>query len=67
MLNLKTVAAGQRLRLRNGAVGEVVENLGDGIWVQMRFITAASDSPAVGEEELVHCEEIAGFADKEYR
>ena len=56
MLNLMTVVPGQRLSLKTGAVAEVVENMGDGIWLQLRDV-------ASGEEELVHCEEIVGLAE----
>lgn len=63
MLNLMNLTMGQSLELRNGAVGEIVDNMGDGIWVTLKFTTATSDSPAVGEEELIHCEEIVGLAE----
>lgn len=53
MLNLMDVQPGQVLQLKNGATAEVIENLGDGIWVQARL--------ASGEEELVFCEDIAGL------
>jgi hypothetical protein len=56
MLNLLSVEPGQKLRLKDGGVAEVVENMGDGIWLQMR-------REAGGDEELVHCEEIAGLAE----
>ncbi|MBN8756578.1 MULTISPECIES: hypothetical protein [unclassified Variovorax] len=51
MLNLMNVQAGQSIRLKDGTVAEVVENIGDGIWLQLRL-------PGSGEEELVHCEEM---------
>lgn len=62
MLNLIELQEGQRVRMRSGAIGEVIENIGDGIWVQLRFV-GGSDSAAVEEEELVHCEDIVGLAD----
>ncbi|RYX94118.1 MAG: hypothetical protein EOO28_15870 [Comamonadaceae bacterium] len=49
---------GQRLLLKNQAVAEVLENLGDGIWVQVRFIESPEDPSIVGTEELCHCEEV---------
>lgn len=55
MINLMTVQPGQRLQLKDGTVAEVTENMGDGIWIQARRES--------GEEELVHCEEVAGTAD----
>ncbi len=64
MINLMTTAEGTRLRLKNGAIGEIVENLGDGIWVQLRMVApSTAGDVAVGDEELVHCEEVVGLAD----
>lgn len=53
MLNLLAIQPGQVIRLKNGATAEVVENVGDGIWLNARF--------ADGGEELVFCEDIAGL------
>ncbi len=61
MLNLLEVIAGQSVRLRNGTVAEVLDNLGDGIWLVLKIPVEDTF-----EEELVHCEEIidiAGHAD----
>lgn len=63
MLNLMTVTPGQQLRLKNGATAEVLENIGDGIWLQMRIVSHPSAPTEVGAEELVHCEEILGAAE----
>lgn len=52
MLNLLAVEPGQVIRLKSGATAEVVENAGDGMWLNARF-------PG-GDEELVFCEDIAG-------
>ncbi len=51
MLNLMNIQVGQSVRLKNGTVAEVTENIGDGIWLQLR-------DPESGDEELVHCEEM---------
>jgi hypothetical protein len=58
MINLMTVEPGQKLRLKDGTIAEVVESIGDGIWVQARRAGG-------GDEELVHCEEIVGSAEDE--
>lgn len=59
MLNLLTVQPGQIIRLKNGATAEVVENIGDGIWLKAKL-----DGAGDGEgEELVYCEDIAGLAE----
>lgn len=56
MLNLMSVQVGQSIRLKNGTVAEVVENIGDGIWLTLR-------NPESGEDELVHCEEMLELAE----
>lgn len=55
MLNLLAIAPGQVIRLKNGTTAEVVENVGDGIWLNARL--------ANGDEELVFCEDIVGLAE----
>lgn len=54
MLNLMDVQPGQVIRMKSGATAEVVENVGDGMWLKARFEN--------GDEELVFCEDIAGPA-----
>lgn len=56
MLNLMTVQVGQSIRLKNGQVCEVTDNIGDGIWLELR-------NAETGEEELVHCEEMVDLVD----
>ena len=53
MLNLLAVEPGEVIRLKSGATAEVVENVGDGMWLNARF--------GDGGEELVFCEDIAGI------
>lgn len=53
MLNLLAIQPGQVIRLKNGATAEVVENVGDGTWLNARS--------ADGGEELVFCEDVASL------
>ncbi len=55
MLNLLAIEPGQTVRLKSGGTAEVVENIGDGIWLKARM--------ADGEEDLVFCEDIAGLVE----
>lgn len=55
MLNLLDIQPGQVVRLKSGATAEVLENVGDGIWLRARLES--------GDEELVFCEDIAGVAE----
>ena len=57
MLNLMEVQPGQVIRLKNGTTAEVVENVGDGIWLKAKFENE--------DEELVFCEDIAGIAESQ--
>lgn len=57
MLNLLTLQPGDVLELKDGSRGAVVENMGDGIWLQVRDL-------ASGDENPVHCEEIVALAEK---
>jgi hypothetical protein len=63
VLNFMTLSAGQKLKLRDGRIGEVVENIGDGIWAQVRFAGPDGAYDAGDEGELVHCEEVIGLAE----
>lgn len=53
MLNLIEVQPGQVIQLKDSTTAEVVENIGDGIWLKVRN--------ASGDEDLVFCEDIAGL------
>ena len=57
MLNLLDIQPGQVIRLKNGSTAEVVENVGDGIWLNVRLHG--------GDEELVFCEDIAGLEESQ--
>lgn len=55
MLNLMDVQPGQVIRLKSGGTAEVVENVGDGMWLKAKFEN--------GDEELVFCEDITGLVE----
>ena len=44
---------GLRLRLTNGAIGEIIGNPHDGAIIMLRFIEHPEDPSKVGEEEFV--------------
>ena len=56
MLNLMKLKPGQVICLKDGTTAVVIENMGDGIWVQARLTS--------GEEELVFCEDIDCLEEK---
>lgn len=48
---------GDKIRLKNQDVLEVIENIGDGIWINGRVLHSEDNPDAVGTEQLCHCEE----------
>lgn len=63
MINVIAIEPGTRLRLITGSLAEVVENVGDGQWLSVRYIEA-EDTSLVGEEELVHASDVKALVDK---
>lgn len=62
MINLYHVKPGDRLRLLDGRTGAVVENMGDGQWVEVRFVGQDDDE----EPELIHSQDIAELLASEH-
>ena len=60
MFDLKLLKVGDCLSLLGGLTAEVVENIGDGEWVRVRYISVPEKGPAVGGEELCHATDIIG-------
>jgi len=59
MLNFIDVKVGQKLTLRDGRIAEVIDNIGDGIWLHVRF----ADVDEVEDDTLLHCEDVLGLAE----
>ena len=58
MINVMTVKVGERLQLREGIVAEVLENMEDGMWLQVRYLEFPGSPQDVGTEELCHAQDI---------
>ena len=58
MIDLMTLKPGDRLLLQKGIVAEVTENMGDGMWVEVRVIEAPGRPSEVGAVELCHAQDI---------
>lgn len=54
MLNLMDVTVGQFIVMKSGDKFEVIENIGDGMWLKVKLED--------GSDELVFCEDIAELA-----
>ena len=63
MLNFMNVEVGQKLQLRDGRLAEVISNIGDGIWLEVRFASPEGTFAEDDEGELLHCEEVSGLAE----
>lgn len=58
MLNLLEVPVGTTLQLREGATAIVTENMGDGQWLMVRYLSVPGRPDEVGNEELCHSQDI---------
>lgn len=58
MIDLMTLKPGDRLQLVQKIVAEVTENMGDGMWVEVRLIEAPDRPGEVGNVELCHAQDI---------
>jgi hypothetical protein len=58
MINVLTLKAGDRLELEDGTIAEVVENMQDGMWVQVRYLQVPPNPAEVGAIELCHAQDI---------
>jgi hypothetical protein len=58
MIDLMTLKPGDRLQLTQKIVAEVTENMGDGMWVEVRLIEAPDRPDEVGNVELCHAQDI---------
>jgi len=60
MLDVLGIKAGDLLKLRDGVLAEVVENMGDGEWLRVRVVALRDRAVQVGEEQLCHYSDILG-------
>lgn len=62
MIDLKHLNVGDHLDLLGGLRAEIVENIGDGEWVRVRYLSVPGlgAGPAVGDEELCHATDVVG-------
>jgi hypothetical protein len=58
MIDLMTIKVGERLQLRQGIVAEVLENMQDGMWLQVRYLAFPAQPDEVGTEELCHAQDV---------
>lgn len=62
MINVLDIKVGQRLQLHGGISAEVVENMDDGMWLQVKYLEAPNPDD-VGSIELCHAQDIVKLTD----
>jgi hypothetical protein len=58
MIDLTAIKVGTKLRLQEGIVAEVTENMDDGQWLQVRYLESPGRPAEVGTVELCHAQDI---------
>jgi hypothetical protein len=58
MLNVLELEAGEKVRLQDGAIAEVVANPKDGVWIELRYLNVPQNPAREGTEELVFAESL---------
>jgi hypothetical protein len=60
MIDVLSIKVGDRLQLREGIVAVVLENMEDGMWLQVKYLEVANTLAEVGAVELCHAQDIVG-------
>jgi hypothetical protein len=58
MLNILELEPGDKVRLQDGAIAEVVANPKDGVWIELRYLKVPHNPGQEGAEELVFAESL---------
>ena len=58
MINVMELKPGDKIRLGEDVIAEVVTNPRDGAWIQARYVTVPGDPEQEGAEEMVFAEDI---------
>jgi hypothetical protein len=58
MIDVTAIKVGTRLKLEEGVIAEVVENMEDGQWLQVRYLESPGRPGEVGSVELCHAQDV---------
>ena len=58
MIDVMAIKVGARLKLQEGVIAEVTENMEDGQWLQVRYIESPGRPTEVGTVELCHAQAV---------
>jgi hypothetical protein len=57
-INVRTLPPGTRIALADGAVGEIVSNPADGVWLFARYLESPRDPALIGQEEMIFAQDV---------
>ena len=63
MINILDIKVGSTLLLREGVVAEVLENMQDGMWLQVNYLEVPNSPDEVSSIELCHAQDILKVSD----
>lgn len=63
MINILDIKVGSKLLLRERIVAEVLENMQDGMWLQVKYLEVPNSPDEVGSIELCHAQDILEISD----
>ena len=63
MINILDIKVASKLLLREGVVAEVLENMQDGMWLQVKYLEVPNSPNEVGSIELCHAQDIINVSD----
>ncbi|WP_229190060.1 hypothetical protein [Bradyrhizobium brasilense] len=58
MIDVMAIKVGTRLKLEAGVIAEVVGNMDDGQWLQVRYLECPARPAGVGTVELCHAQDV---------
>lgn len=58
MIDVLAITVGTMLQLREGNLAEVLENMEDGQWLQVKYLEVSNTLAEVGAVELCHAQDI---------
>ena len=58
MIDVMAIKVGTRLKLEDGVIAEVTENMEDGQWLQVRYLELPGRPDEVGTTELCHAQDV---------
>jgi hypothetical protein len=64
MIDVSAIKVGTRLKLEEGVIVEVVENMDDGQWLQVRTLESPGRPDEIGNVELCHAQDVIKVLDE---